>query len=85
MMPYYNYGYDYLGFHLLGGILSIFITVLIIVFIIRIIRGSRHHDLRHDFKEMIGSKSALDILKERYAKGEIDKNEFEQKKKDLMM
>ena len=59
----------------------IFIWILIIVIGIllarKLWRGSSHNQVT------TVSKTALDILKERYAKGEISKEEFEQIKKDI--
>ncbi len=69
-------GYHYLGmggFGWFGGILSWILIIVGLVFLIKILRG----------KGGSFGKNATDILKERYAKGEIDKAEFEAKKKDL--
>lgn len=62
-----------------GGIMMIIFWVAIIFFVVWLVRETNGNS-RHDVS---GSKSAADILKERYAKGEIGKEEFESKKKDI--
>ena len=68
-----------------GGIFMLLFWGLIIWGIFALIRsGSGHSCCGHGHGEKgHGEKTALDILKERYAKGEINKEEFEAKKKDL--
>jgi len=59
-----------------GGIMMVVFWVLLIALIVWAVRGVND-------KKSSSDQSALNILKERYAKGEIDKKEFEEKKKDL--
>lgn len=57
------------------GIIWVIVLVLIIWWAWSYFK--RNRDAEHS------KTAALDILKERYAKGEIGKAEFEEKKKDL--
>ena len=67
------------GFGFFGWIFMILVWAVIIAGIFALVRwftGQSHNYHSHE-------KSPLEILKERYAKGEIDKKEFEDRKKDL--
>jgi putative membrane protein len=72
----------------LGGALLFFGWVIVVVFWILVILAIIAL-IRWVARQLGGGrgaegKVALDILKERYAKGEINKEEYEAKKKDLM-
>ncbi|MEK7120394.1 MAG: SHOCT domain-containing protein [Patescibacteria group bacterium] len=75
-MMYYD---NFFGFGIFGGIFMIIFMLLfwagIIYLIVWAIRGFVSGPREN--------KTAEEILRQRYAKGEINKEEFEEKKKDL--
>jgi putative membrane protein len=84
MMGYYGYnGYGPFGqnFTFLGPILMIIFWAIVIILIVYLVRGGTGAIHKHGGQ---GGETALDILEKRYARGEIDKKEFEEKKKDLV-
>ena len=65
-----------------GGIFMLVFWILIIVGIVFLIRWLIHSTKGGTGGTQSGSR-AMEILKERYARGEINKEEYEEKKRDL--
>lgn len=76
-------GYGY-GMSWYGHILMLIFWVAVIVGIIFLIRWLVVSSQAGGQVTGHGADTALDILRKRYARGEINKEEFEEKKKDLM-
>jgi putative membrane protein len=67
-----NFGWGFGGMFM--GLLTLIIVLIIIFFVYKYVKGGNFSLL---------SETPLDILKKRYAKGELSKEEFEKMKNDL--
>ena len=88
MMHYYGYGPGMGwggGFGVLDVIWNVFWAIVLVaalVWLVRFAFGHRHG--RHWRRYLDGTSSALEILNERFAKGEIHKEEYEERKRVLL-
>lgn len=71
------WGWWFFPFH---GLMSLVFTIAIIYLLVTLVRG-RHP--RYTYPDPQNRTQALQILEERYAKGEIQREEYLQKKQDL--
>jgi len=84
MIHYWGYGRSWFwpGFGLFDGVVSILFWVLVISIIVSLFKHHRMSDERNGNDEP-ADQSNLEIIKKRYAQGEINKKEYEEMKKEL--
>lgn len=83
--PYWGHGHPMWDGHygwFMGPIMMIIVFAIIITIVVLLVRWLSGSG-RAAPSPAPGGKSPTDILKERFAKGEIDKKEFEERKKVL--
>lgn len=79
-MHYYHHPWNngaFIGFHILGFLLFVALIFLVVRFCV----GGRFY--RHHSTNMGSGDGAIEIVKQRYAKGEILKTEYDKLLKDL--
>jgi putative membrane protein len=84
-----NEGWGMMGSGMWGGfgwmwlmpVFGLIVPILIIWAIVALVRGTRQSGSSDSGSSQ--AESALEILKKRYARGEINKEEYEEKKKGL--
>lgn len=76
MHDYWMYGNGYGAWDFVWNLFMMALVVVVIIFLVRYL-------VRTPKTGTEGRNEAIEILKKRYAQGEIDKKEYEDKLKDL--
>jgi putative membrane protein len=71
------------GGAIFGPLLMIFYIALLVGVIVIVVRWLSGTSLGGHLPTSQGGSTALDILKERFARGEIDKDEFDERRRAL--
>ncbi len=86
---HYGFGFDYLGW---GGLIALVVMVLFWVLVIALIVLGIRWLIRADRNSRLGGPNGssgprpddpLEILRQRYARGEIDDEEYERRRRTL--
>ena len=74
-------GYGGFGYGLLHLVISVAVLIAIVAFVVWLVRWFAGPSSMHSLQPR--RSLGLEILEERYARGEIDQGEYLQKKKDM--